>query len=67
MTFLVIYIIGVIVSIAINIYAYYKDNEDITLGDMIMFIGMSIFSWITVIIIFAICFGDVVIIHKKKR
>lgn len=67
MTFLIIYIIGVIVSIAINIYAYYKDNEDITLGDMIMFIGMSIFSWIIVLIIGVICFGDIVIIHKKKK
>lgn len=35
MTFLVIYIIGVIVSIAINIYAYYKGNEDITLETLL--------------------------------
>lgn len=67
MTFLIIYIIGVIASIAINIYAYYKDNEDITLGDIPMFIGMSMFSWITVFMIGIICFGDIVIIHNSNR
>ena len=61
MTFLIIYIIGVIASIAINIYAYYKDNEDITLGDITMFIGMSMFSWITVFMI------GIVIIHNSNR
>ena len=66
-TFLIIYIIGVIASIALNIYEYYKDNEDITVGDIIMFIGMSLFSWITVVIVFTICFGDIVIIHKRKK
>ena len=63
---LLIYILGVITSIAFYIYAALKNGDDVTIGDMGFFIFTSIFSWITfILLIFTIC-SDIVLIHNKK-
>lgn len=63
---LLIYILGVIASIAFYIYAALKNGDNVTISDMGLFIFTSIFSWITfILLIFTIC-SDIVLIPNKK-
>lgn len=64
---LIIYILGVIASVAFYIYASLKNGDDITIGDMGFFIFTSLFSWITfILLIFTVC-SDIVLIRNKKH
>lgn len=47
-TFLVIYIVGFIISLALLIY---NEPQYVTIGDLTKFLFMSVFSWIVAVIV----------------
>lgn len=64
---LIIYILGVIASIAFYIKATLNNGDDVTIGDMGFFIFTSLLSWITfIMLVFTIC-SDIILIHNKKH
>lgn len=69
-TFLIIYIIGVILSIVCICYCTYWKCKEITLGDIVFSLIVSIASWITIFIyggITLIWELDSIVIFKKKN
>ena len=67
MIWLIVYIVGVILSFAIFIYSQ-RRKSDVTLGNIVKFAFLSSFlSWFTIVISVSVNINwDKVIIHKKK-
>lgn len=66
MCYLIIHIIGTIVSIVVSIRSFTKDF-DMTLQDLIIYVTLSIlFSWVVVFATLIVDYGDKVIIKKRK-
>lgn len=65
MIVLIIYIIGCIIYIPLDIYYTIKNDNEIYVIDIIRSIIFSLFSWIGVILIIIVEYGDIVIYKKK--
>ena len=61
MIYLIIYLVGVLFSIALCIFVLWKDKRPIYLGDLITIPLLSAFSWISFMIIAAIGGSDILI------
>ena len=61
MIYWIIYLVGVLSSIALYIFTQWKDKSTISLGQLITFTFLSAFSWITFITAAAICSYDIII------
>ena len=61
MIYWIIYLVGVLSSIALYIFTQWKDKSTISLGQLITFTFLSAFSWITFITTAAICSYDIII------
>ena len=61
MIYWIIYLLGVLSSIALYIFVQWKTKSTISLGQLITFTFLSAFSWITFIIAAAILSYDIVI------
>ena len=55
MIYWIIYLLGVLSSIALYIFVQWKAKRPLYLGELITFIFCSLFSWITFIIAAAVC------------
>ena len=61
MIYWIIYLVGVLFSIALYIFTQWKAQSTISLGQLITFTFFSAFSWITFIIGAAIFSYDIII------
>ena len=61
MIYWIIYLLGVLSSIALYIFVQWKTKSPLYLGQLITFIFFSAFSWITFLIAVAILGYDIVI------
>ena len=61
MIYWIIYLAGVLFSIALYIFTQWKTKSPLYLGQLISFVFFSAFSWITFIITAAILSYDIVI------
>lgn len=64
---LIIYLIGVIVSLISLPYIILKCEDRITIGDIVIVIIGSACSWIILFVGLLIAFGDFVIYTPKKK
>ena len=62
MIYWIIYLAGVLFSIALYVFVQWKAKSPLYLGKLIAFTFFSLFSWITFIIAAAVCSSDVDII-----
>ena len=62
MIYLIIYLTGVLFSIASFVFVQWKTKSPLYLDDLIAFTFFSLFSWITFIIAAAMCSSDLDII-----
>lgn len=64
-----IYLIGVAVAYIVTLYMWAKDNGVITIGDLLVILLMSIFSWMTILayLVEQINWGTIVWKRKKKE
>jgi glycopeptide antibiotics resistance protein len=58
MIYLIIYLTGVLFSIALYVFVQWKTKSPLYLGKLIAFTFFSLFSWITFIIASAVCSSD---------
>ena len=61
MIYWIIYLLGVLSSIALYIFVQWKTKSPLYLGQLITFVFFSAFSWITFIITAAILSYDIII------
>ena len=61
MIYWIIYLLGVLSSIALYIFVQWKTKSPLYLGQLITFTFFSAFSWITFLIVVAIFGYDIVI------
>ena len=61
MIYWIIYLAGVLSSIALYIFVQWKTKRPLYLGELITFTFFSTFSWITFLIVVAISGYDIVI------
>ena len=61
MIYWIIYLLGVLSSIALYIYVQWKTKRSLYLGELITFTFFSAFSWITFLIVVAIFGYDIII------
>ena len=61
MIYCIIYLAGVLFSIALYIFVQWKTKRPLYLGELITFTFFSAFSWITFLIVVAIFGYDIVI------
>ena len=61
MIYWIIYLVGVLFSIALYIFTQWKAQSTISLGQLITLIFLSAFSWITFIIAAAVLGNDIII------
>ena len=61
MIYWIIYLLGVLSSIALYIFVQWKTKSTISLGQLITFTFLSAFSWITFLIVVAIFGYDIII------
>ena len=61
MIYWIIYLLGVLSSIALYIFVQWKTKSPLYLGQLITFIFFSAFSWVTFLIAVAILGYDIVI------
>ena len=61
MIYLIIYLAGVLFSIALYVFVQWKTKSPLYLGQLISFVFFSAFSWITFIIAAAILSYDIII------
>ena len=61
MIYLIIYLAGVLFSIALYVFVQWKTKRPLYLGELITFTFFSAFSWITFLIVVAIFGYDIVI------
>lgn len=69
-TILLVYIIGVIISLKASWdIMNFSNVEFITIGDILLFLFMSSLSWLTVTIAIFICWGEILNyeIWRRKR
>ena len=63
------YLLGFIISVLLCIFISLKEDDEVTLCDLFVFIAISLFSWATVLVITIIYtlhkYGDKVIIRRK--
>ena len=67
MIYWIIYLVGVLFSIALYIFAQWKDQSPLYLGKLIAFTFFSLFSWITFIIAAAILSYDIIIFDFENN
>ena len=61
MIYLIIYLAGVLFSIALYVFVQWKAKSPLYLGKLIAFTFFSAFSWITFLIVVAIFGYDIII------
>ena len=61
MIYWIIYLAGVLFSIALYIFVQWKAKRPLYLGELITFTFFSVFSWITFLIVVAIFGYDIII------
>ena len=61
MIYWIIYLVGVLSSIALYIFTQWKTKSPLYLGQLITFTFFSAFSWITFLIVVAIFGYDIII------
>ena len=61
MIYWIIYLLGVLSSIALYIFVQWKTKRTLYLGELITFTFFSAFSWITFLIVVAIFGYDIII------
>ena len=61
MIYWIIYLLGVLSSIALYIFVQWKTKRPLYLGELITFVFFSAFSWITFLIVVAIFGYDIII------
>ena len=66
MIYWIIYLAGVLFSIALYIFVQWKAKRPLYLGQLISFVFFSAFSWITFIITAAILSYDIIIFDFEK-
>ena len=62
MIYWIIYLAGVLFSIALYVFVQWKNKRPLYLGSLITFTFLSLFSWITFIIAVEVCSSDLDII-----
>ena len=62
MIYWIIYLVGVLFSIALYVFVQWRTKSPIYLGELIVFIFLSLFSWLTFIIGTAVRSSDLDII-----
>ena len=67
MIYWIIYLLGVLSSIALYIFAQWKTRSPLCLGQLITFTFLSAFSWLTFLISAAILSYDIVIFDFEKN
>ena len=67
MIYWIIYLAGVLFSIALYIFTQWKTKSTISLGQLITFTFFSVFSWITFIITAAILSYDIIIFDFENN
>ena len=67
MVYWIIYLVGVLFTIALSIFVLWKFQATISLGDLIIFTFFAAFSWITFMIIAAIGGSDIIIFDFKNN
>ena len=67
MIYWIIYLAGVLFSIALYIFAQWKDQSPLYLGKLIAFTFFSVLSWITFIIAAAILSYDIIIFDFENN
>ena len=61
MIYWIIYLLGVLSSIALYVFVQWKTKRSLYLGELITFTFFSAFSWITFLIVVAIFGYDIII------
>ena len=61
MIYWIIYLVGVLFSIALYVFVHWKTKRPLYLGELITFTFFSAFSWITFLIVVAIFGYDIII------
>ena len=64
---IIIYIIGYIVSLTLLIIDRIKTYKNLRLSDLVSFMLFSILSWISVVAIFTNCETYNIVIYKKDK
>ena len=67
MIYWIIYLVGVLFTIALSIFVLWKAQTTIFLGDLIIITFFAAFSWITFMIIAAIGGSDIIIFDFKNN
>ena len=67
MIYWIIYLVGVLFTIALSIFVLWKFQATISLGDLIIITFFAAFSWITFMIIAAIGGSDIIIFDFKNN
>ena len=67
MIYWIIYLVGVLFSIALYIFVQWKAQKNISLGDLITITFFSAFSWITFMTIAAIGSSDIVVFDFENN
>ena len=69
MIYLIIYLTGVLFSIALYVFVQWKAKSPLYLGKLIAFTFFSLFSWLTFIIASAVCspYVDIIIFDFGKN
>ena len=62
--FLVIYLLGVVATVLL-MYCSLEHGWKITVGDIVCTLMISIFSWLSFVIVLFMCFSDHVVFTKK--
>ena len=67
MIYWIIYLVGVLLSIALYIFVQWKNQSPIYLGELITITFFSAFSWVTFMLIAAMGCSDIVIFDFGKN
>ena len=67
MIYWIIYLLGVLSSIALYIFVQWKTKRPLYLGELITFVFFSAFSWITFLIVVAIAGYDIIIFDFENN
>ena len=67
MIYWIIYLLGVLFSIALYIFMQWKAKRPLYLGELITFTFFSAFSWITFLIVVAIFGYDIIIFDFENN
>ena len=67
MIYWIIYLVGVLFSIALSIFAQWRAQKNISLGDLITITLFSAFSWIAFIAFAAVYGSDIIIFDFENN